>query len=520
MPRNTESSHPSIAPPSTSTGGHPSLRDAAISGGLWTACQLVVNKIVSLGSTFVLMYLLVPDEFGLVALATSIQGLVWLLPAFTMGDVLLSRPGEFERLVGTAFWIAAGATGLTCIGVLVAGHWGAAHYENQAIFGACALMALRPLADLALLVPLSRLREGLEFKKISSIDAITQISATLLAIGMAVGGAGWISLALPQIAFTLVRAYAYWQIGKCDRPVAPHWLPSEARGLLRGFILSGLGQYVHGGLIVATPLIISQFGEERDIGWYAMAFALSASVNTIVAVSIGLVLQPIFARMSGDRDRQSSAFLRACGLVACCAMPVCLLQAVLCASAFRSMLPERWAGAISMTQLLCVGQGFYFAVNPAMGFLKAQGRFGTFLAWQGAQLVLVTAAMFAAGYWCAEQKPLAVITVAALYHVISSPVGVWLCVRGADRSVAMTLDLFLRPLLVATLSIALPYVALCKLLPTGYLGDWLLLTITPVIALFAYPWLLRTLAPRAAHDCAELMRAVAGRIGFRPAMKS
>lgn len=520
MPRNTESSHPSVAPPSSATGGHASLRDAAISGGLWTACQLVVNKVVSLGSTFVLMYLLVPDEFGLVALATSIQGLVWLLPAFTMGDVLLSRPAEFERLVGTAFWIALVATGLTSIGVLVAGHWSASHYENPAVFGACALMALRPLADIALLVPLSRLREGLEFRKISSIDAITQICATLLAIGMAVGGAGWISLALPQIALTFVRAYAYRRIGNRERPVGPRWLPSEAHGLLRGFILSGLGQYVHGGLIVATPLIIGQFGEERDIGWYAMAFALSASVNTIVAVSIGLVLQPIFARMSGERERQSAAFLRACSLVACCAMPVCLLQAVLCGSAFRSMLPERWAGAISMTQLLCVGQGFYFAVNPAMGFLKAQGRFGTFLAWQGAQLLVVTAAMFVAGYYGADQKPLTVVAVAALYHVISSPVGVWLCVRGADRSVEMTLDLFLRPLLVATLSIVLPYLALYSLLPRNSMGDWLLLAITPVIALFAYPWLLRTLAPRAAHDCAELIRAVAGRIGFRSVMKS
>ncbi len=37
-------------------------------------------------------------------------------------------------------------------------------------------------------------------------------------------------------------------------------------------------------------------------------------------------------------------------------------------------------GAIAMTQVLCVGQAFYFPVNPAMGLLKAQGRFAAFFA--------------------------------------------------------------------------------------------------------------------------------------------
>ena len=37
-----------------------SLRDTALSGGLWTGAQVVVNKVVSLGGTVVMMYL---DEF-------------------------------------------------------------------------------------------------------------------------------------------------------------------------------------------------------------------------------------------------------------------------------------------------------------------------------------------------------------------------------------------------------------------------------------------------------------------------
>lgn len=488
-----------------------SLRSQAVSGGLWTGAQVVVNKVFSLGGTVAMMYLLNPEQYGLASIATSLLAAVTLLAPFTLSDVLLARPSEVDRLMGTANRLCIAVTALSILALMAIAPWASGHYRQPAIIGACLVMALRPITDLMLLAPQTRLRAQLRFKTLASVDAVTQSLAILLGIAMAWAGAGFLSIVLPQIASTGARALLYRRA--CPPPASqPTWISAEAMPMLRAYWLSGLGQYVHGGLFVATPLVIGQFAGDQEVGLYSMAFALSASVNVVVAVSMGLVLQPVFAQMSGDYDRQSAAFLRACRTIAAIAMPICLLQAVLAPAGFHVFLPERWAGAIAMTQVLCLGQAFYFPVNPAMGLLKAQGRFAAFFAWQAVQLVLALAAMFAAGYLMRERPALAVVAVAAAFPVISSPFGVWLAIRHRKSGTGGTLSIFGAPTLASAIAIGPTYAACELLLPHGSARDWTELVAVPVVAALAFPALLRVLAPDLQRELLSTTRSVAGRL--------
>jgi O-antigen/teichoic acid export membrane protein len=231
-----------------------------------------------------------------------------------------------------------------------------------------------------------------------------------------------------------------------------------------------------------------------------------------VAVSMGLVLQPVFAQMSGDYDRQAAAFLRACQTIAAIAIPLCLLQAALAPAAFHEFLPERWVGAIAMTQVLCIGQAFYFPVNPAMGLLKAQGRFAAFFAWQALQLLLALVAMFVAGYLAHDHAALAVVVVAAACPVMSSPFGVWLAIRHRKSGTGGILSVFLAPTLASVIAIGPAYVACELLLPAGAVQNWTELVAIPIVAVPTYPMLLRILAPDLQRELSSIVRSVAGRL--------
>lgn len=488
-----------------------SLRDSAVSGGLWTGAQVVVNKIVSLGGTVVMMYLLHPEQYGLASLATSLLAAVTLLAPFTLSDVLLSRPSEVDRLMGTASRLCITVTALNVLALMALTPWASGHYDQPALVGACMVMALRPMVELMLLGPQTRLRSQLRFKTLASVDAVTQSLATLAGIIMAWTGAGYLSIVLPQIVFTGLRAFLYQRA--CPAPALPSpWISAEAPSMFRAYWLSGLGQYVHGGLVVATPLIIGQFADEQGVGLYSMSFALSASINLVVAVSMGLVLQPVFAQMTGDFDRQAAAFLRACRTIAAIAMPLCLLQAALAPAGFHVFLPERWIGASAMTQVLCIGQAFYFPVNPAMGLLKAQGRFAAFFVWQALQLVLALVAMFAAGYVVPDHAALAVVVVAAVCPVISSPFGVWLSIRHRKSGTGGTLSIFVAPTIASAIAIGPAYLACEQLLPVGAAQDWTELITIPIVAALTYPMLLRIFAPDLQQELSSIVRSIAGRL--------
>ena len=484
-----------------------SLGQVAMSGGLWTGLQVVVNKLVSLVGTVVMMYLLDPSDFGVAMLATSVLAMATLLPAFTLSDVLISRPEEIDRLMGTASRICLLVTLATVVLFLCASPWIASDFEEPRLLEACVIVAARPFVEWMLLGPQTRLRARLAFKEIASVDALTQTLATVCGIAMAWAGCGYVSIIVPQIVFAAARAWLLSRIsGRIPAVITARSPNSVGTGrLFRDYVLSGLGQYVHGGLLMATPLLIGNFEDESSVGLYTNAFNLSASINVVVAVSMGMVLQPIFAQMGADRLRQAAAFLRACRVIAAISMPVCMLQAVLAPAGFELFLPARWSGAIFMTQVLCLGQMFYFPVNPAMGLLKAQGRFGAFFCWQTIQLVIAVALMVIVGKTVPDHAAILIVAVAAITPLLSSPVGVWLSVRGASTTRFGVAAVFVAPLLASSLCI-LPGLILSRLLmQPGTLRAASELVLIPSLALVTYPWVLRVLSPSCHADLLGLV---------------
>lgn len=472
-------------------------------GGLWTSMQVIVNKATSLVGTLATMYLLAPDVFGVAAIATSILAYVALLPAFTLSDVLLARPAQAQAVMRAAFRLCALATACTVALLMLVGWWTSVAYHDDRILLACAALSVRPVAELVLFIPQTRLRLRLDFGRMARVDAVTQCAATVVSVAMAAAGAGYLSLLLPQTLAVLARAALYAKSTSADRPV-PGTTGHPWRQLLSDYWMSGLGQYVHGGLLVAPPLVLAAFCDGTVVGWYATAFALSTSFNTVVAVSIGLVLQPIFAQMGNDVERQRQAFVRSCATIAALAMPVCLCQAACVGPAFALMMPPKWSGAAEFCQLMSAGQAFYFAVNPAMGLLKAQSRFKAFFTWQAVQLVAVVVLMTAAG-WASSNPGLAIIGVFSFYHVIFSPIGIALCIpRGSGRAKAFS-EVFLRPLLASVAAVGPPALAFA-LFGAAPVAQGMALVAIPLFTLAAYPFLLRRIAPATYANFSEMSK--------------
>ena len=487
-----------------------SLGEAALSGSLWTLVQVVVVKIVTLSGTLVLMHLLTPDVFGVASLALSLQAVLTVLQPFTMGDVLLSRSGDLTRLSGTAYRLSLFTTILFAIVITVSGPWAARSYHAPTLALACGWVALRPIAEWMVVLPLTRLRARLQFKTISTMDALGLTGSMLVSVAMAWKGLGVVSVILPSIAFIAFRAWLYRRAAPA--PPSPAWLPAEVPSLMRGFSLAGLGQYVHSGLIMVTPLIVGAFAGKHEVGWYSMAFAMSAQINTVVSFSMGVVLQPIFVQMANDLARQSSAFLRACRVLATLAMPVCLLQAVLAPAAFRTFLPDQWEGAIVLTQILSVGQAFFFSVNPAIGLLNAQGRFGTYMGWQTVQLIVVVVGMLGAGVFWRAAPLVPIVLVGGLYPAVSAPVGVWLGVRGRGQSFWSCLTVFLRPLGLAIVGV-LPAAWAVSRLAGGWAGrDVLSMVLVPIVSIAVFVSLVRRLDRETAEDYQRMIQGILRRI--------
>lgn len=497
----------------TEIGG--SLRSTAISGGLWTFLQVLCNKGASLVGTVVLMYLLQPEAFGLANLAVGVVGCVTVIAPFTMGDVLIARPADVRRLRGTAWRICAIVTASTLVLVMVIAPSIASRYQQPALVAACAWACLRPVSDFLAMMPLTELRSRLQFRRIATVDAGTQVAAACTSVAMAALGAGYIAILLPTALANASRSFFYRQ-RYSNEPTGRHWIRSEWKSLSRDFLLTGVGQYVHGGIVFATPLIIGWYSDERNVGWYSMAFLLSGSINQVISVSIGGVLQPVFSHMQGNRNRQAAAFLRATSVTVAVGMPLCLIQAAVAEAAFALFLPEKWMPVVPMLQVLLIGQCFYISVSPAMGLLKAQGRFAAFLWWQFAQFAFTVLVMLTYGSMVTSDGALGIVTVLALSNVIFAPIGLLLCMRDTGVGAVRILATSFVPFALAAISVGSAYgliraACFSRFGQTiGWSADMVLI---PLLAGGCYLLVLRLFAPTLLQDCAVFGKPIMR--GFR-----
>ncbi len=452
--------HRETASSSDSTVGR-SYADAAVRGSAWTSLQVATSKAAAATATFCLGFLLEPSDFGVAWFAISAGGLATGLHVLAAMDVLLASPRSFRRIAGPVQRMAAATAGAELAVVAALGLVLSKIYpERTGLLVLMLVVAVRPLTDAANVLPMARLRLGLEYRRLAALDAVTTLTGSIGAISMAYFGCGPLSIVLPPIACTGLRAVLYWaQTG----PIVTTWSAGRrSRALWRRFLLATFGSYVSGVLLILDNVILGLFVSPGSLGLFAFASGLATQINGIVSYQIAGSLHPIFAHLRNDPERQVEGLMRACRLIACLLVPVLLVQASVGGPVFRLVWGERWANSVPILMTVSVAQCFIVSQWPASFTLKAQGRFRGYLKLQLLQVATAAACTSVAaafggpvarsaaiwlGVQCSQEAaaPIAVAAVGTMLLACFGPLTLWLACRPVRTPVSTVLDVFTRP---------------------------------------------------------------------------
>jgi O-antigen/teichoic acid export membrane protein len=121
---------------------------------------------------------------------------------------------------------------------------------------------------------------------------------------------------------------------------------------------------------------------------YFFAFNLSIQVLTLFSANMSNVLLAALAKLKDERERQVAAFLRACRVFACFAVPACIVQIVLGRPGILLLFGRKWEDSILMFQILAAGMTVPLVTGFAWPMLQAQGRFRFVAAWTTTMAVI------------------------------------------------------------------------------------------------------------------------------------
>ncbi|MCL2452654.1 MAG: lipopolysaccharide biosynthesis protein [Alphaproteobacteria bacterium] len=471
----------------------------AVSNGLgWLFAQSLAGRIIAFGSQIILARLLVPQDFGKLALAGTVTAVVGALISFGVDDVLLQRQDRIRFWITPAFWTSLAMGVSSMLAVCISAPLAAAAFRTPELVWMLLIMSLcMPLGTLVT-VPTVIMRAELNFRLIALLATLELAALQILTIFLALLGFGAFSFVIPMPLVAAAKAGVFWGL---TRPRFGPFRKNQFRPMA-----------FQGAAVFGTRLIISIVGQgsyfilgllasPSVVGTYYFAFRLAFMPVNMLAGNVSSVLFPALAQFRDDPDRQHAAAIKAARGLAFAVMPYCFLQAAVAEPAIRLIFGQKWLDAIPLIQILSVGLAFDAVAWIAGTLLSARGEFRRSLAYtcwfSPFFFVLVTAGALSG-------SAIGVAIAVSLYYVLIMPIVSYIVFRRGKTSLRDMANIYIMPAVIAGLSMSLAYVA-SRLLPSG---DITQIALIVVAGCGLYVGLVRLLSPATFAELASRFLAV------------
>lgn len=323
-------------------------------------------------TTLVLARLLLPEDFGVVALVLVIINGLSLFRDMGFSQALIHRRKDIDQAADTAFvFLPVIGLALSVITVLLAPAIGA-FFEIPEATSITRVLALSLVFSSFSQVPSTILERELRFKRkfVPEVAPVVGYSAAAL-IGAILGLGAW-SLVAGELARSFLTATVVWPFSPWRPRIYFNW--TLARELISyGWHIVGASVAIFIFSTLDNIAIARGLGASQ-LGYYVLAFTLGTLPATQIAYSVGKVLFPAYSSIQTDQQALSRAFKRTVAYVSLVASPIALGTLALGPIFLSALYGEKWNGSVRALQILSF-YGLLRSTGVASGeILKSVGK--------------------------------------------------------------------------------------------------------------------------------------------------
>lgn len=316
----------------------------------WTAGGRLVAQVVAWGVTIVVMRILDPTDYGLLAMATVLTGFAGLFASLGLGGAVVhAREIDTATLRGVFGMVIAMNCGLFVL-VYFAAPAVAIFFGEDRLTAIIRVIAIQFLVGVIGVIPDSMLARELEFKQRALLELSAAIVGAATTLALALAGWGVWSLVYGSLVGATWSAVGLNFI----RPF--FHLPILAFRRLRELFAFG-GYVIMSRMLLYTYLqadmvIGGRFLGKEQVGYYSVGMHLASLPVQRISAILNEVAFPAFARIQDERERVARYLLQSIRLLSLLSFPVFWGIAVVAPEFVRVLLGDKWEPAILPLQLL------------------------------------------------------------------------------------------------------------------------------------------------------------------------
>ena len=353
------------------------LGEKAHGGIVWSAFERCGEKACAFALQLVLARLLLPEQFGLIAMVAVFITIGNVLIDAGFSRALIQKKSLSDLDVSSVFYFNFFISILLMFLLWASAPYIADFYESEGLVPIIRALSFGLVFSGLGAVHQAKLSREMKFKKLFFVSLPATVISGLIGIALALSGYGVWALVTQALLIKIITSMLLWmQTGwrpllqfdfQCIREMFPYGSRLAAAGFLET-IFSNM--YV---------LVIGKLFALVEVGLFQRARSFQQLPVQNIRSVVGRVAFPLFSSIQDDPDRMKRGMHKAILLMGLFVFPGMALLSAISEPMIILLIGEKWLGVVPYLQWLCV-VGLFYPLNAMnTNVIAAIGRADIFL---------------------------------------------------------------------------------------------------------------------------------------------
>lgn len=330
-----------------------SLKEKAISGMMWNAVERFGSTFFLFLSNLVLARLLMPSDFGTVAMLMVFISISETIVDAGFGSALIQKKDVDEKDYSTVFiWNIFFSLFLYSI-LYICSPFIANFYNDSLLCNILRVQGIVIILNSFIIVQIAKLKKELNFRLIAKINLLSVIVGTIAAILCAVGGMGVWSLVVKMVLQSLIQVFCYWS----NRVLTINRLSFNIDcfcDMFKFSIFIFLNRLINSGYNNILSLLVGKIFSAASLGYYSQANKLSDIPRSVISSIVNNVAFPAYSSINEDLSRLKVAASKSVKCLSLISVPVMICGIVVAKPLIILLFTDKWITSVEYFQILCI----------------------------------------------------------------------------------------------------------------------------------------------------------------------
>jgi O-antigen/teichoic acid export membrane protein len=360
-------------------------------GAAWMVAFKLLERVIGMLSVIILARMLVPADFGLVAMATAIVAIIELLSAFSFDAALIQRQHATEAHYDTAWTLNVLMAGVCALLLVAVAFPARAFYGDERLGPIILWLALATLIRGFENIGIVEFRKELRLHRDFQLLMAKRITVFATTITVALATRSYWALVVGILAGSVAGVgFSY-----LFHPYRPGLNLSVRKELLRFSKWMVFSNVINTFTGRAADFVIGKSLGAGPLGLFNLAHEIAHLPSTELAAPINRAVFPGYAKVASDRTQLTAHFLGVLGLIALLTTPLALGTAAIAPLLVPYLLGDHWRDAVPLMEILVLS-GLLASLRTNAGYvLLAMGRSDLLTFATGLRFAIVVPALIA-----------------------------------------------------------------------------------------------------------------------------